>query len=129
MLPVTHVLIHASTVSQESQGVLHTSYQVLPLQDCCAFWLVPMCTVKESCDRHQVSAMHITHIHILHLDWSVQHCEGSMVHCNGCILHHDGLTIFNCVFSGGGRCRRCRWEHHQRALCVTCHSFGIPHLA
>ena len=34
MLPVTHVLIH---VSQESQGVPHTSYQVPPLLDCCAF--------------------------------------------------------------------------------------------
>ena len=60
MLPAMCVLIHVSTVSQESPGVLHTSYQVPPPQDCCAFQLVPMCTVKESSDRHQASAMHIT---------------------------------------------------------------------
>ena len=47
---------------------------------------------------------YLIHVHVLHLDWSVQHCGGSMVHCDGYILHRDGLSIFNCVFSGGSQC-------------------------
>ena len=61
---MTRVPIHASTVSRESLGVQHTSYQVPPPQDCCAFQLVPVCTAKESHDRHRASAMHIMYIYV-----------------------------------------------------------------
>ena len=47
-------------VFQESLGVLLTPQLVPPLQDCCAFWLVPVCTMEEDTSRHQMSAGHIT---------------------------------------------------------------------
>ena len=41
-------------VFQESLGVPLTPQLVLPLQDCCAFWLVPLCTASmvEAMSRH-----------------------------------------------------------------------------
>ena len=51
--------MHAQ-VFQESPGVPLTP-QLVPLpQDCCAFWLVPMCTTEEDVGRHRTSAAHIT---------------------------------------------------------------------
>ena len=47
-------------VFQESPGVLLTPQLVPPLQDCCAFWLVPVCTTEEGASRRRVSAAHIT---------------------------------------------------------------------
>ena len=47
-------------VFQESPGVPLTPQLVLPLQDCCAFRLVSMCTTEEDVSRHRVSAMYIT---------------------------------------------------------------------
>ena len=47
-------------VFQENLGVLLTPQLVPPLQDCCAFQLVPMCTMEEDTSRIQASAMCIT---------------------------------------------------------------------
>ena len=47
-------------VFQESLGVPLTPQLVLLLQDCCAFWLVPVRTTEEDAGRRRTSAAHIT---------------------------------------------------------------------
>ena len=58
-------------VFQEIPGVLHTLHLVPPLQDCCTFCLVPVCTMEESHDRHLTSTLHITIWHPwVGINWS-----------------------------------------------------------
>ena len=84
-----HVPIHASTSFQKSPGVPYTPEQVPPPQDCCAFWLVPMCITEESHDRLQTSAVHITILASLggcQLKQCRQHTSRI---CLGCKLSHQ----------------------------------------
>ena len=60
VLSTTHVLIHALKCSRKAQECHSLLQQVPPLQDCCAFQLVPVCTMEEDTSRCQASAMHIT---------------------------------------------------------------------
>ena len=58
-------------VSQESPGVLPTPQLVPPPQDCCAFQLVPLCTIStgEATSRHMwlLPSLNICHAHHIYM--------------------------------------------------------------